>query len=73
MHAKDQLYPQFPTIAEWLKKVDEIKEAEEWVAMCKDRHERFTNIWASWQKYTADPDPVPSSLEVAFLELADYH
>lgn len=56
---------------EWLKKVDEIREAEEWVVRCRDKSKLFTSIWAQWQKYPADPDPVPSSLEVVLLELAE--
>lgn len=43
--------------------------AEEWEARCKDIREQFISIWAPWQKYAADP--VPSSLEVALLELAE--
>lgn len=63
--------PQVPTREEWLRKVSKIKEAEEWVATCQDRRERFTSSWAPWEEYTSAPDPVPSSLEVALLELAE--
>lgn len=63
--------PQVPTLKEWLQKVDDIREAEEWVARCKDRSERFDGIWAQWRRFTIDTNPVSSSIDVALLELAE--
>lgn len=63
--------PQIPTLAEWLQKVSDIREAEEWVPRCKDRSERFNGVWAHWRKYITDANPVSSSLDVALLELAE--
>lgn len=63
--------PQVPTLKEWLQKVDDIREAEEWVARCKDRSERFDGVWAQWRRFIIDTNPVSSSLDVALLELAE--
>lgn len=51
---------QAPNRKEWIRKVNEIMEAVEWVATCKDRWERFSSIWATGQEHTFDPAQIPS-------------
>lgn len=44
--------PQIPTRTEWIGLVDNIMAAEEWMAKCKDKYEKFYSIWATWMHYT---------------------
>lgn len=52
--------PQIPTRAEWIGLVDNIMAAEEWMAKCKDKYEKFYSIWATWMHYTGQ-GKVPAS------------
>ena len=60
-----------PTRGEWIAGVNAVREAEDWIATCRDTRERFNTIWAPWSDYTTDPIFVPSSLDIALLELSD--
>lgn len=60
-----------PTREDWIKGVSAVREAEEWLATCRGSRERFLGIWAPWSEYTTDSRDIPSSLDIALLELAD--
>ena len=60
-----------PGREDWIRAVSDIGEAERWVATCRDRHDRHMTAWAPWTDYVSDPVFVPSSLDVALLELAE--
>lgn len=63
--------PRIPTLEEWIKGVNAVREAKDWVATCKGTEERFHAVWAPWSEYVSDPVNVSSSLDAALLELAD--
>lgn len=60
-----------PTKEDWIKKVNDIREAEHWIASCKGKTERFEIIWGPWKDYVFDPNHMSSSLDMALLELAE--
>lgn len=58
-----------PSHGDWIKKVTEIMEAEEWIAICEGKRGRFD--WAPWRRYTPGSGLISSSLDVALLALTD--
>lgn len=56
---------------DWIKKVNDIREAEHCIATCKGKVERFDAIWRPWKDYMSDPDHATSSLDLALLELVE--
>lgn len=40
-----------PTIAEWLKRVDNIAELEELISLSQDKYDRSVKTWAYWLHY----------------------
>lgn len=52
-------------------KVNDMREAEHWIATCRGTPERFNIICSPWSTYVTDPGLVPSSLDLALLELAE--
>lgn len=44
---------QFPCRAQWITLVNNIMEAEEWMATCKGRHSKFYAVWATWIHYSS--------------------
>lgn len=51
-----------PGQADWIHLINNIMAAEEWMATCRDRYEKFYGIWATWKHYTANisQSPQPS-------------
>lgn len=64
-------HPQTPNREEWHHRVGDIREAEDWIATCRGVRDRFTATWQPWTVYVSDPGHMPSSLDVALLELAE--
>lgn len=60
-----------PGREEWVRRVNEIREVEDWIATSRASRDRFTNIWSLWLGHISDSDQVSSSLDVALLELAE--
>lgn len=63
--------PKIPSRADWIQKVNDIRETEHWIATCKGKLERFDYIWGPWKDYISDPDQESTSLDLALLELAE--
>lgn len=42
---------QIPSREEWIHLVNNIMAAEQWMAICKGRHDKFYSIWATWIHY----------------------
>lgn len=62
---------QVPSREEWVGRVNEIREAEDWIATCKGTRDKLANIWSLWLDHVSGPAQVPSSLDMALLELAE--
>lgn len=60
-----------PSREDWIKKVNDIREAEHWIATCRGKVERFEAIWGPWKDYMSDSDQISSSLDLALLKLAE--
>lgn len=41
-----------PDGADWIRLVNDIMAAEEWMPKCKGRYDKFDTIWATWIHYT---------------------
>ena len=54
-----------------MAKVNDIREAEHWIATCKDTLDCFNVVWAPWVAHMTNPGEVSSSLDLAILELAE--
>lgn len=43
--------PRFPTVPEWLNRIDKIPEVEELIHIARDSPSKFSQIWACWTHF----------------------
>lgn len=60
-----------PNHGDWVRRVTDIMEAEQWIATCRNRRDHFEAVWEPWKTYIAGTQTVSPSLDMALLALVD--